>query len=99
MNCCEKEGYCSFYKRELWGLTYRLAHGIDCSDADHEQMKKTLMESSVPKIEKAAKQTPSDKVTILEIKRELRITCLCHVSKKQIADATARILARRNRKQ
>lgn len=62
MDCCQQEGFCPFYHRELWGKQWRTAHNIDCEQAQHERLKAMLltlppMSPPEPRIE-APPQTP-----------------------------------------
>lgn len=46
MNCCEKEGFCTTYQRELWGQQWRIIHGVDGTPEQQAQYQAMFKNSS-----------------------------------------------------
>ncbi len=45
LTCCDHEGFCPTFQRELWGRIFRHAHGVDCTPDEHNSMREMLMKS------------------------------------------------------
>lgn len=48
LDCCSQQGFCETFKRELWSRIWELAHGINCTDAEHQKMRDQLL-AAIPK--------------------------------------------------
>lgn len=40
--CCDKEGFCPTYQRELWGRQWRVVHGIEGTESEQQYYCKML---------------------------------------------------------